>query len=145
MRGHRVAGWAFGGALLALALHAPCLPAQVTLEEAADRARELWLAHDVSGLVSGSDTIRLQLPGVGFSSALGPAQAARLLDRYLETAREIGFEVRGVRLASADHGYAEARRRYVVQGTSEEREETVYVGFRQVGGKWRLREVRIVP
>lgn len=145
MRGYRVASWAFGRALLALALLAPPLAAQVTLEEAADRARELWLAHDVSGLVSGSDTIRLQLPGVGFSPALGPAQAARLLDRYLETAREIGFELQGVRLAASDHGYAEGRRRYVVQGTSEEREETVYLGFRQVGGKWRVREVRIVP
>jgi len=103
------------------------------------------MTHDVSGLVTGSDTIRLQLPGAGFSSALGPAQAARLLDRYLESAREIAFEVRGVRLAAADHGYAEGGRRYVVQGTTEEREETVYVGFRLVGGTWRLREVRIVP
>ncbi len=134
-----------GQALLALALLAPRLSAQVTLEEAAERARGLWLAHDVTGLVSGSDTIRLQIPGVGFQSALGPAQAARLLDRYLETAREIAFELRGVRLAGPDHGYAEGGRRYVVQGTSEERQETVYVGFRQVGGTWRVREVRIVP
>ena len=128
-----------------MVLFAPPLPAQVTLEEAAERARELWLAHDVSGLVSGSDTIRLQIPGVGFSAALGPAQAARLLDRYLESAREIAFEVRGVRLAGPDHGYAEGGRRYVVQGTSEEREETVYVGFRQKDGQWRVREERIVP
>lgn len=145
MRGYRLGGSWLGQALLGLALLTPRLPAQVTLEAAAERARGLWLAHDVSGLVSGSDTIRLQIPGVGFSSALGPAQAARLLDRYLETAREIAFEVRGVRLAGPDHGYAEGWRKYVVQGTSEEREETVYVGFRQLGGKWRVREVRIVP
>jgi hypothetical protein len=123
----------------------PPLPAQGALEEAAERARGQWLAHDVAGLVSGSDTIRLQIPGMGFSSALGPAQAARLLGRYLESARELSFELQGVRLAAADHGYAEGRRRYVVEGTSEEREETVYVGFRQKSGHWRVREVRIVP
>lgn len=136
---------ALGRTLLGLALVAPRLTAQVTLENAAERAREFWLAHNVSGLVAGSDTIRLQIPGVGFSSALGPAQAARLLDRYLETAREIAFELRGVRSAGPDHGYAEAERKYVVQGTAEERAETVYVGFRQVAGSWRVREVRIVP
>ena len=143
MRGHRLA--AVRRAFLALALLAPGLAAQTTLEEAAERARGLWLAHDVSGLVAGSDTIRLQIPGVGFQSALGPAQAARLLDRYLETAREIAFELKGVRVAGPDHGYAEAGRRYVVQGTAEERQETVYLGFRQVSGLWRVREVRIVP
>ncbi len=139
MRRHRVA-------FLALAILVPSsLGAQATLEEAAGRAREQWLAHDVAGLVSGSDTIRLQLPGVAFFAALAPGQAARLLDRYLEAAREIGFELRGVRAAGADQGYAEGRRRYVVRGTSEEREEMVYVEFRLVGGTWRLREVRIVP
>jgi hypothetical protein len=131
--------------LLGMLVLAPPLLAQNTLEEAAERARGQWLTHDVAGLVSGSDTIRLQLPGQGISPALGPAQAARLLNRYLETAREISFELQGVRLAEADHGYAEGRRRYVVAGTSEEREETVYVGFRQKGGQWRVREVRIVP
>src|SRR5574341_342364 len=144
MRGYQLAGVGLGHALLSWTLLATGLSAQTTLEEAAERARGLWLAHDVSSLVSGSDTIRLQLPGVGFQSALGPAQAARLLDRYLESAREIAFDLRGVRLAGPDHGYAEGGRRYVVQGTSEERQETVYVGFRQVAGKWRVREVRIV-
>ena len=131
--------------LLCMVVLAPPLLAQGTLEEAAGRARGQWLTHDVAGLVAGSDTIRLQLPGQGFSPTLGPAQAARLLNRYLETAREVSFELQGVRLAEADHGYAEGRRRYVVEGTSEEREETVYVGFRQKGGQWRVREVRIVP
>lgn len=145
MRGYRLAGRAARYAVLGVALAAVRLSAQTTLEEAAERARGLWLAHDVSGLVSGSDTIRLQIPGMGFQSALGPAQAARLLDRYLETAREIAFELKGVRLAGPDHGYVEGARRYVVQGTTEEREETVYVGFRQFGARWRVREVRIVP
>lgn len=132
--------------LVALAVLAPSpLAAQATLEEAAGRARELWLAHDVAGLVSGSDTIRLQLPGVAYFAALAPGQAARLLDRYLEAAREIGLDLQGVRVAGPEHGYAEGRRRYAVRGTSEEREEMVYLEFRLVGGTWRLREVRIVP
>lgn len=139
MPSHRVA-------LLALAALIPSpLAAQATLEEAAGRARELWLAHDVAGLVAGSDTVQLQLPGVSLFAALAPGQAARLLDRYLEAVREIGFVLQGVRAGGPDHGYAEGRRRYVVRGTSEEREETVYLEFRLSGGTWRLRAVRIVP
>jgi hypothetical protein len=121
------------------------LSAQGTLEEAATRARRLWLAHDVAGLVAGSDTIRLQLPGVPYFAALAPGQAARLLDRYLEASREIALELGSVRVAGPDHGYAEGHRRYAVQGTSEEREEMVYLEFRLAGGNWHLREVRIVP
>jgi hypothetical protein len=133
-------------ALVALVWLLPArLPAQGTLEDAASRARRLWLAHDAAGLVAGSDTIRLQLPGVAYFAALAPGQAARLLDRYLEASREIGLELGSVRPAGPDHGYAEGRRRYAVQGTSEEREEMVYLEFRLAGGKWQLREVRIVP
>ena len=139
MRSHRVA-------LAALALLSPLpLVAQGTLEEAAGRARELWLAHDVAGLMAGSDTIRLQLPGVPYLSALVPGQAARLLDRYLESSREIGLELQGVRSAGPTQGYVEGHRRYAVQGTSEEREDVLYLEFRLADGKWRLREVRIVP
>lgn len=119
------------------------LAAQTRLEDAASRARQLWLAHDTGQLVSGSDTVRLQLPGSGSSGALGPGQAARLLARYLEPAGELGFQFQGIRLAG-DRAYAEGRRRYVVEGTSEERAETVFLGFRLVGGVWRLSEVRIV-
>ena len=121
------------------------LLAQATLEEAASRARELWLKHDVAGLVTGSDTVRLQLPGVPYLSALAPGQAARMLDRYLESSREIGLDLQGVRETGPNQGYAEGHRRYAVQGTSEEREEVVYLEFRLSGGKWGLREVRIVP
>jgi hypothetical protein len=133
-------------ALLALVWLGPArLPAQGTLEDAASRARGLWLAHDAGGMVAGSDTIRLQLPGVAYFAALAPGQAARLLGRYLEASRELGFELASVRSAGPGHGYAEGRRRYTVQGTSEEREEMVFLEFRLVGGKWQLREVRIVP
>jgi hypothetical protein len=135
-------GWLLAGVLT---VAGSGLRAQATLAEAAARARQLWLAHDVAGLLAGADTVRLQLPGLETGASLAPGQAARVLERYLAPAREIGFELEGVRPASADHGYAQGSRRYVVQGTSEERRETVYFGFRVLGGAWRTREVRIVP
>jgi len=46
---------------------------------------------------------------------------------------------------AADHAYAEFGRRFQVRGTSDRREETVFLGYRQLGGIWRLREVRIAP
>lgn len=145
MRDRRVSGARLLGTLLALAgLASPAVRAQTTLDEAAGRARELWLAHDVARLVSGGDTIRLLLPGAAFLAGLSPGQAARLLDRYLETARKIGFDLVEVRPAGPAQGYAEGRRRYAVRGTSEEREEVVYLEFRLAGGTWGLREVRIV-
>ncbi len=119
--------------------------AQATLQEAAAQARRQWLAHDLAGLVSGSDTVRLQVPGVMQSAALGAAQAARLLGRYVGATRETGFDLVAVHLADTDEGYAEGRRHYVVEGTAEEREETVFLGFERRGGRWRLREVRVVP
>lgn len=115
------------------------------LDSAAARAREEWLAHDIPGLLAGSDTVRLQLPGVARSASLTPGQAARLLLRYLEGSDEVAFDLRPIRSVSPDHGYAEARRRYLVQGTTDQREETVFLGFRHVAGAWRLREVRVVP
>ena len=119
--------------------------AQGTLDSAAARARNGWLAHDIPALLAGSDTVRLQLPGVARSASLTPGQAARLLLRYVEGSEEVGFDLRPIRSVAPDHGYAEARRRYVVRGTTDEREETVFLGFRMVAGAWRLREVRVVP
>ncbi len=145
MRRHRLAVGLWWGLACAWVSLAPAVRAQATLEQAAVRARQLWLAHDVGGLLAGADTVRLQLPGLESGASLAPGQAARVLERYLAPAREIAFELEGVRPASAEHGYVQGVRTYVVRGTSEERRETVYLGFRVVGGAWRTREVRIVP
>jgi len=115
------------------------------LEQAADRARQAWMRHDLARLLGESDTVRLQLPGVPRSAALEPGQAARLLTRYMGSAREVELEVVGLRRAAADHGYAETVRRFVIEGTTDERQETVFIGFRFVAGAWRVREVRVVP
>ena len=114
------------------------------LEAAVGWARDAWMAHDMAGLVSRSDTVRLHLPGIS-SASVRPAQAARLLQDYLKTAEELGFTLRDVRRLASDHAYAEMARHYLVRGTSEEREETVFLGYRVVEGVWRLREVRVTP
>jgi hypothetical protein len=118
---------------------------QTALDRAVEAARVAWLQHDYAGLVASSDTVRLQLPEVGRTPAVAPAHAASVLEEYLSSANEIAFEVRQVRPASEDHAYVEITRRYVVRGTSDERVETVFLGFRRIEGRWRLREVRVTP
>ena len=76
---------------------------------------------------------------------LKPSQASKLLREYLEDAEELEFELRGVRQLADDHAYAEMSRVFVVEGTTEKRTETVFLGFRILGGAWSLREVRITP
>lgn len=115
------------------------------LEPAVERARGAWLAHDVGTLLGGSDTVRLQVPGIASSPAMKPGQAGTLLLQHLKEAKEIGLDLVRIRRLADDHAYAELARSYVVKGTSEERSERVFFGFRQVEGAWRLREVRITP
>jgi len=118
--------------------------AQDALDSAVVRARQAWLGHDTELLVAGSDTMRLNIPGTAAPS-LKPGQAARLLDRYLQSAQERSLELVQLRRLAPDHAYAELARAYVVKGTSEEQWERVFLGFRQLQGLWRLREVRITP
>lgn len=120
------------------------LEGQGSLDRMAERVRRMWLAHDMEGLLATSDTVRVQVPGVARSASLSPAQAVRLLLRYVEGAEELSFEVQAIRAAGPDYGYVEIRRRYVVGRTEDVRVETVFFGFRDVGGEWRLREVRVV-
>ncbi len=121
------------------------LAAQSELISAVEDARAAWLEHDLTRLVVGSDTVRLHIPGVGRAPVVHPSQAARVLHGYLKTASEISLVLGGIREVSQDHAYAQLQRRYVVEGTSDERVETVFFGFRLVEDIWRLREVRITP
>jgi hypothetical protein len=118
---------------------------QVALETVVAGTADAWMHHRMRDLVEGSDTVRLRIPGLAASSAVRPGQAARLLGEYLAEALEQGFSLRGIRYVAADHAYAEFGRRFQVRGTSDVREETVFLGYRQLGGVWRLREVRIAP
>jgi hypothetical protein len=121
------------------------LPAQGSLEEAVGRVKSAWLDRDFAGLRALADTVVVGLPGSDPAVAQGPAQAVKLLQRYLEPAREVGFEVRVTRRLGGARGYAEGVRRYVVRGTSDELEETVLFGFELSAGQWRLSEIRIAP
>ncbi|HEX9727454.1 MAG TPA: hypothetical protein VGA37_02985 [Gemmatimonadales bacterium] len=124
---------------------AQAAPAQARLVQVVEGARAAWLAHDVEHLVERSDTVRLRIPGVAVTAAVRPRQAARLLSGYLAHTVETAFVLKEIRNVGADHAYAEMIRRYVVQGTSDERLETVFFGFRVIDGEWRLREVRVTP
>ena len=119
--------------------------AQSDLDRAVAVARAAWEAHDVRGLVSASDTVRLRIPEVAAAQSLRPSQAARILSAYLADAEELGFTLREIRHVADDHAYAEMERRFVVRGTEERREQTVFFGFRRVEGVWHLREVRVTP
>jgi hypothetical protein len=118
---------------------------QDDLQIAIEAARQAWVAHRVAALLSESDTVRLQLPGVAEAASVKPGQASRLLGNYLSKSSEVSFNLRGVRRLAADHAYAELTRVFVVRGTTERQSETVFLGFRALGGIWRLREVRVTP
>jgi ketosteroid isomerase-like protein len=125
-----------------LLLAAGPLAAQSSLADAAEQARRAWLAHDVDALVAHSPSLVLQIPGADPSSPLVRAQAAELLKRYFRPAEERAVEVRTVREVEPGRGFVELERRYVVSGTSDERRETVFLGFQFRYGRWVLAELR---
>ena len=128
-----------------LSVVAPGLAAQSDLNRAVEFARAAWEGHDIRGLVAASDTLRLRIPEVAAAQSLRPAQAARILAGFLADADELSLQLREIRYVADDHAYAELERRFVVRGTEERRDETVFFGFRRVEGVWRLREVRVTP
>ncbi len=132
-------------AFLLLAFAEPTSCQDDPLAEAVQEAQAAWLLHDVESLVSGSDTVRLHIPDLPPSASLRPGQASRLLDRYLSQTEEVSFELSNVRELAEDHAYAEVQRIFVIRGTVEQREETVFLGFRRIQGIWSLREVRVTP
>jgi hypothetical protein len=117
--------------------------AQSPLTLAAERARDAWLAHRPEALLARSPGVILQIPGSDPSSAIGRDQAGALLARYLRTAAERSVEVTAVREVEEGRGYVELVRRFQIVGTSEERHQTVYLGFRRVGETWVVVELRL--
>lgn len=130
---------------LAAAALGSAAAAQASLPEAAERAKQAWLAHDPQALVGQSSSLVLQIPGADPSSPLGRAQAVELLRRYLRPAEERGLDVTVIREVEPGRGFVELTRRYVVAGTTELRRETLFLGFRLRAGQWRLAELRSAP
>ncbi len=118
--------------------------AQQTLDEVAQRARYAWMVHDAGMLAGTGDTLALRLPGVE-EATVTSSQATRLLNRFFQPSAERAFEFTTIRPTGEEQGYAEASRRYVVRGTADEVSERVFLGFRRVGGRWRLTEIRVTP
>ncbi len=119
--------------------------AQGSLAEAAERVRQAWLAHNVQAVVGQSASVVLQIPGADPSAAVDRAQAIELLRRHVRAAVERALSVSAVREVEPGRGYAELDRRYVVAGTSDERRETIFLGFRKPGQEWLLAELRSAP
>jgi hypothetical protein len=132
--------------LAALTLAVPLrAPGQATLSDAAARAQAAWSAHDAQALVGASSDIVLQIPGADPSSPLGRAQAIELLRRHFQAAEERGLDITATREVEPGRGFVEFTRRYVVAGTTELRRETLFLGYRLVGGEWLLVELRSAP
>ena len=119
--------------------------AQGSLAEAAERVRQAWLAHDVQAVVGQSPSVVLQIPGADPSAPVDRAQAIELLRRHLRAGVERSTRVRAVREVEPGRGYAELERRYVVAGTTDERRETIFLGFRKPDVDWVLTELRSAP
>jgi hypothetical protein len=133
--------------LIAIALVAG--PMQVAaqspeLGEAAERARTAWMGHDVAALVVDSPRLLMQLPGTDPSVALGPAQAAALLEDFLAQASEVETSVRAAREVEPRRGYVELERKYRIEGTQEVRTQSLLLGYRQGRSGWVLVELRVV-
>jgi hypothetical protein len=114
------------------------------LDEAADRARQAWVAHDPAGLVANSPRLLIQLPGADPSVALGPAQAAALLADFLAPAQEVETLVLAAREVEPGRGYVELQRRYRVTGTQNVRVQVLLLGYRLGESGWSLVELRVV-
>lgn len=128
--------------LMLIGLVAGPAAAQTGLVAAAESAARAWLAHDAAGLVGRSQALVLQIPGADPSAALGRAQAIELLRRHFQSATERTVVVATTREVDAGRGVVELDRHYVVRGTSDQRRESVFLGFRLVPGGWILSEVR---
>ena len=117
-----------------------------TLPEVAQAVQRAWLRHDTQELLAQSPNLVLRIPGTDASSPLARAQAAELLRRYLRPVEERSLEVRELKeVEGGKEGFVEFDRRYIVSGTSEVRRETLFLGFRRLGERWVLTELRSAP
>lgn len=113
------------------------------LAEAAERARNAWLAHKPATLIAQSPRVLIQLPGADPSVALGPAQAAALLADFLAPAQEVDVVVRAAREVEPGRGYVELQRRYRIAGTQDVRTQVLLLGYRLERNGWSLVEFRV--
>jgi hypothetical protein len=114
------------------------------LDQAAEKARQAWFAHNTAALVAESPRLLIQLPGAEPSVALGPDQAAALLSNFLSNGQEVETVVRAAREVAPSQGYVELQRKYRVVGTQNVRTQILLLGYRRSQGGWTLVEFRAV-
>lgn len=114
------------------------------LDEAAERARQAWFAHNSAALVADSPRLLIQLPGAEPSVALGPDQAAALLSDFVASGQEVETLVRAARQVGPRRGYVELQRKYRIAGTQNIRVQVLLLGYRLDRGRWTLVEFRVV-
>jgi hypothetical protein len=114
------------------------------LDQAAEKARQAWFAHNTAALVAESPRLLIQLPGAEPSVALGPDQAAALLSNFLSNGQEVETVVRAAREVAPSQGYVELQRKYRVVGTQNVRTQVLLLGYRRSQGGWTLVEFRAV-
>ena len=125
-------------------LRDPTAPGEQFFEQfqGSSPTRRMAAYHTDIDLVGRSQALVLQIPGADPSAALGRAQAIELLRRHFQSATERNVVVATTREVDPGRGVVELDRHYVVRGTSDQRRESVFLGFRQVQGEWILGEVR---
>jgi len=114
------------------------------LDQAAEKARQAWFAHNTAALVAESPRLLIQLPGAEPSVALGPDQAAALLSNFLSNGQEVETVVRAAREVASGQGYVELQRKYRVAGTQNVRTQALLLGYRRSHEGWTLVEFRVV-
>jgi hypothetical protein len=114
------------------------------LDQAAEKARQAWFAHNTAALVAESPRLLIQLPGAEPSVALGPDQAAALLSNFVSNGQEVETVVRAAREVAPSQGYVELQRKYRVVGTQNVRTQVLLLGYRRSKGGWTLVEFRAV-
>jgi hypothetical protein len=117
---------------------------QSRLSEAAESARRAWFEHDARALVADAPRLLVQLPGADPSIALGPAQAAALLEDFMVQGQEVETVLRAAKEVEPGRGYVELQRRYRIAGTQDVRTQSLLLGYRRFRSGWRLVELRIV-
>lgn len=112
---------------------------------AAHRAARAWFHHEFAALLVRSDQVVLHLPRSDPSAPVGASQAEELLRAFADGAEEVEVDVMVARNLDPDRAYVEARRVFVVRGTTARRTQTVYFGMRRDGASYRVAEIRVIP
>lgn len=120
------------------------LEAQDSLRDEARVVIRAWTSHDAMGVLAGSDSVLLNLPGAQPAAPVAREQATALIRDYLAGTREESLVLQAVRSTGRDRGFAELSRRFRPGAGSASRTETVLLGFRRDGAGWRLDELRVV-